>query len=142
MKLLPLLLALLAAHPVHADTWLNLGGVSWHDRPGFNGENFGLGIEHALSPRAFATGGFYHNSERTRSHYLAYGQRFYDVGRWSAGGVIGLVDGYSKLNRPVALMILPFVNVRWQRVGASLLVIPPAEKDGALVVAVQLKIRM
>ena len=63
MKSLFAVLLVFVSSLTQAETYIQLNGVSVHDRPGFNGFNYGAGVEQTISDRWTVAGGWYRNSE-------------------------------------------------------------------------------
>ncbi len=143
MKIALLVLAaILSSTGAHADTWLSLGGVSIHSRPGFNGINPGVGIEHDLSDRSFVAGGVYKNSEFETSKYLGYGRRAPINRAVSAGIIVGAVDGYARSNRDFIPMAAPFLSINGETVGANIIFIPSVFKGMPSALSLQIKVKI
>lgn len=73
MKILFAILLATFINQALAQTYIQLNGISIHDRSGFNGFNYGAGVEHAVADRWTVAGGWYQNSEYRGSTY-AYGR--------------------------------------------------------------------
>lgn len=145
MRYLLSILVLLLATPAHAADawWLNFGGPSYHTRPGYNGQNWGVGLQHDIDAQEMVVAGVYRNSYYRTTHYLAYGRRTWKHGSVSAGFVVGLIDGYPALNRGrVIPWSAPFVTVEGDVVGLNFIVVPAVEKQGAWALAAQVKVRV
>jgi len=124
-----------------AATYLNLGGVTWHSDPRFNGRNPGIGIQHDISVTDFIAAGIYKNSDFATSSYGVAGRRLISDGVVAAGFFIGVVDGYKYRNHgDFAPFAAPFVMVDGHRIGVNLVFIPPAQKGGAAALSLQIKI--
>jgi hypothetical protein len=120
--------------PSVAQTYVQVNGVSLHDRPGYNGFNYGAGVEHAVALDWTMAAGWYYNSERRDSGY-AYGR--YSVYRkhaWDIGIAVGAVTGYSRA--AVVPMAFPEVCYGW----VCGLVAPRVERTGANVIGMRLRI--
>lgn len=123
--------------------WLGLGGVSIHSKPGYNGQNPGLSIQHDIGPKTFLAGGFYRNSERSISHFLVAGRRLASYKAFSGGFVAGMVDGYWNRNEGrMDILLAPYASWEGDTLGADLILIPPAEKHGAAALAIRVKVRL
>jgi hypothetical protein len=95
MKILFAILFATFINQALAETYVQLNGVSVHDRAGFNGFNYGAGIEHAVADRWTVAGGWFRNSEYRGSAY-AYGRfAVYKNKSWDIGVGAGLVTGYE-----------------------------------------------
>ena len=126
--------------------WLNPGFFTHHFRSGdFRQDNYGPGLEVVFSPRDTLLAGSFINSDSERSHYAGYYWRPWhrQAGpvHFSAGLVLGLIDGYPSTNDggwfPVAL---PVVSAQYGIVGANLAFLPHPKNGAAL--ALQLKLRV
>ena len=117
-----------------AETYVQINGVSVHDRPGYNGINYGAGVEHTLDKNWNIAGGWYHNSERRGSGY-AYGRySVYKNHDWDLGIGVGAVTGYRRA--AVMPMAFPEVCYAW----ACAMFAPRVEATGANVVGLRLRI--
>jgi hypothetical protein len=117
-----------------AQTWLQINGVSFHDRSGYNGLNYGAGLEQGITDRISVAGGWYYNSEYRGSGY-GYGRyAVYKQDLWDIGIVAGVVTGYQRAQ--VVPMIFPEVCYSW----ICSLFAPRIEATGANVVGVRLRI--
>jgi hypothetical protein len=120
--------------PVTAQTYLQINGISWHDRPGYNSQNYGAGIEHLTSKDWSVAGGWYRNSEYSGSTY-AYGRyALHKKDSWDIGVAVGAVTGYQRA--AVLPMAFPEVCYAW----VCGIFAPRVENTGANVVAVRLRI--
>ena len=134
MKLLLACFLFLISVSSHSNTYLQINGASVHDRPGYNGLNYGAGIERALTQDWTVAAGWYYNSERRGSGY-AYGRySFYKKSDWDIGIGIGAVTGYQRAT--VVPMAFPEVCYAW----ACALFAPQVESTGANVIGVRLRI--
>jgi hypothetical protein len=117
-----------------AQTYVQINGVSVHDRPGFNGFNYGAGIEHTVADRWTVAGGWYRNSEYRGSTY-AYGRyAVYKNNNWDAGIGLGAVTGYQRSS--VLPMALPEICYKW----SCAVFIPKIEQNGANAVGFRFRI--
>jgi len=134
MKIFILWILLLISNISQAQTYLQINGVSAHDRPGYNEFNYGAGIEHVLEKNWNVAGGWYRNSEYRGSGY-AYGRyAVYRKGYWDIGLAMGVVTGYRRA--AVVPMAFPEVCYGW----VCGLFAPRVENTGANVVGVRLRI--
>jgi hypothetical protein len=78
-----------------AQTYVQINGASIHDRPGFNGFNYGAGVEHTVADRWTVAGGWFRNSEYRGSTYAYARYAVYKGGEWDIGIGAGLVTGYE-----------------------------------------------
>jgi hypothetical protein len=134
MKIACVLFLFFVCWTTHAETYVQLNGISLHDRPGYNGLNYGAGVEHAVTQDWTVAGGWYRNSERHGSGY-AYGRyAFYKQDRWDIGVAVGAVTGYRRA--AVVPMAFPEVCYAW----VCGLFAPRVENTGANVVGMRLRI--
>ena len=118
----------------HSNTYVQINGVSVHDRPGYNGLNYGAGIEQTVTRDWTVAGGWYYNSERRGSSY-AYGRyTLYKRDSWDIGIAVGAVTGYQRA--AVIPMAFPDICYSW----ACALFAPQVESTGANVIGVRLRI--
>jgi len=118
----------------NSQTYVQVNGVSLHDRPGYNGFNWGAGVEQVMVKDWTVAGGWYYNSERRGSTY-AYGRyAVYKQDSWDIGVAVGAVTGYNRAT--VVPMIFPEVCHAW----VCGLFAPRVESTGANVVGVRLRI--
>jgi hypothetical protein len=117
-----------------AQTYIQVNGVSVHDQPGYNGFNYGAGLEQGITDRISVAGGWYYNSEYRGSTY-AYGRyAFYRQGPWNIGVAVGAVTGYQRAT--VVPMAFPEVCFGW----VCGLFAPRVESTGANVVGFRLRV--
>jgi hypothetical protein len=134
MKLLFYFLCAIISSTIHAETYVQLNGVSVHNRPGFNGFNYGAGIEHAIADRWTVAGGWFRNSEYRGSTY-AYGRyAVYKNKSWDIGVGAGLVTGYQSY--PVAPSLFPEVCYSY----ICAIALPQVKTTGASALAFHLRI--
>jgi len=95
-KLLLAIILALNLSLAQAETYVQVNGISLHDRHGYNGFNLGMGLEESLSQKWTIAGGWYINSEHQGSIY-AYGRyAFYKKNSWDVGVLMGAVTGYNR----------------------------------------------
>lgn len=124
------------------DVWVNLGGVSWHDRGHYNGSNPGAGLELRTSDTWGYAAGFYRNSDRHISRYAFVDVTPLNVGPVYLGGIAGLVNGYSAHRGHALPMVLPTAELRLSRVAVQAAFVPHTEHyKNANTVALTLKVR-
>lgn len=115
-------------------TWVQINGISMHDRAGYNGLNYGAGVEQTVAKDWSVAGGWYRNSEYRGSTY-AYGRyAVYKQDGWDLGIAIGAVTGYRRA--AVVPMAFPEVCYAW----ACALFAPKIEATGANVIGLRLRI--
>ena len=118
----------------NGQTYVQINGVSVHDRPGYNGFNYGAGVEQTLNQNWTLAGGWYHNSEYRGSVY-AYGRyALYKRDSWNIGVAVGAVTGYQRAT--VLPMAFPEACYAW----ACAMFAPRVEATGANVVGLRLRI--
>lgn len=119
---------------VQAQTYVQINGVSIHDKSGYNGFNYGAGLEQAVSSDWTVAAGWYLNSEYRGSTY-AYGRySFYKKDQWDIGVAVGAVTGYQRA--AVVPMAFPEACYGW----ACALFAPRVESTGANVIGLRLRI--
>lgn len=134
VKHLLITLSMLISTSTTADTYVQLNGVSVHDKPGYNSFNYGGGLEQTITDQWSLAAGWYRNSEYRGSTY-AYGRyTFYKKNSWDIGVAVGAVTGYQRAT--VVPMAFPEVCYGWVCVLAA----PRVENTGANVVAARLRI--
>jgi hypothetical protein len=117
-----------------AQTYIQINGVSVHDQSGYNGFNWGAGLEQVVHGPWSVAGGWYYNSEYRGSAY-AYGRyAFYKQDRWNIGVALGAVTGYQRAT--AVPMAFPEACYAW----VCGLFAPRVESTGANVVAFRLRI--
>ena len=134
MKHWIVVLMIFATPALSAQTYVQINGVSLHDRPGYNSLNYGAGIEQAVTRDWTVAGGWYYNSERRGSGY-AYGRyAVYKQDSWDIGVTVGAVTGYRRA--AVVPMAFPEVCYGWLCVVAF----PRVEATGANVLGLRARI--
>ena len=117
-----------------AQTFVQINGLSVHDQSGYNGWNWGAGLEQVVHGPWSIAGGWYYNSEYRGSAY-AYGRySVYKQDRWDIGVAVGAVTGYQRA--AVIPMAFPEVCYAW----VCSLFAPKVEATGANVVGFRLRI--
>lgn len=129
--------------------WLNAGTYSHHfDRSkDFREDNVGFGAEAWFAENHALMAGTFINSDRARSHYVAYQWRplqwqLADF-KFGAGITLGAFDGYPRYQNgdwfPAAL---PVFAIEYKRVGVNIFLVPTIRDrlDGAI--ALQFKLRV
>jgi hypothetical protein len=117
-----------------AQTFVQVNGVSVHDQSGYNGWNYGAGLEQVVHGPWSVAAGWYRNSEYRDSVY-AYGRyAFYKKDSWDIGVAVGAVTGYQRAT--VVPMAFPEVCYGW----ACTLFAPKVESTGANVIGFRLRI--
>lgn len=133
-KLFVILALVLTSSAGLGQTYLQINGASLHDRSGYNGFNYGAGLEQAITDHISVAGGWYYNSEYRGSTY-AYGRyAVYKKDRWDLGIAVGAVTGYQRAT--VVPMAFPEACYGW----VCALFAPRVEDTGANVVGFRLRI--
>jgi hypothetical protein len=134
MKFILLIVLLFFIVNTQAETYVQINGVSLHDQSGYNGWNWGAGLERTVADRWTVAGGWYYNSEYRGSAY-AYGRyAVYKKNSWDIGVAVGAVTGYQRAS--VVPMAFPEACYGW----ACALFAPRVESTGANVIGVRLRI--
>jgi len=118
----------------HAQTYLQINGLSMHDRSGYNGFNYGAGVEQTFNQNWTLAGGWYYNSERSGSAYIYGRYSFYKNHHWDLGIGVGAVTGYQRA--AVVPMAFPEVCYSW----LCAVAFPRVEATGANVLGLRLRI--
>ena len=134
MKILFGIISILIFNTTQAETYLQINGVSIHDRPGYNQFNYGGGIEQTVSENWNVAIGWYRNSEYRGSAY-AYGRySFYRKGSWDVGVGVGAVTGYQRMS----VLPMAFPEVCYSYLCAVAL--PQVDSKGASVLGLHLRV--
>jgi hypothetical protein len=134
MKLFTLCCLIFFNLTCHSQTYVQLNGASVHDQPGYNGLNYGAGVEYTLTQNWNVAGGWYYNSERRGSTYVYGRYAVYKKNSWDIGIGVGAVTGYQRA--AVIPMAFPEVCYAW----ACAMFAPQVESTGANVVGLRLRI--
>lgn len=95
----------------YKETSLELNGFSFHDHKGYNGINWGLGLEKPLSDKTSVSVGWYENSINRTSLYASIRYSGYNHRDWDLGVRAGLVTGYRWSVAPVLIPELCYKNL-------------------------------
>lgn len=117
-----------------AETYIQINGASVHDRPGFNGFNYGAGVEQTVTERWTVAGGWYRNSEYRGSTYGYARYAVYKNGPWDLGIGAGLVTGYESY--AVAPSLFPEACYSY----FCLVALPQVKTTGASALALHLRL--
>ena len=134
MKIIFAILLTVFITQASAETYIQLNGASVHDRPGFNGFNYGPGVEPAVADRWTVAGGWYRNSEYRGSAYGYARYAMYKDGLWDIGIGAGAVTGYTS----AAVLPMAFPEVCYSYLCA--IAIPQVNSTGASAVALHLRV--
>lgn len=100
-----------------AQTWLHVTGLSWHDRPGYNGTNTGFGLETQIEPRWSGALGVYHNSLYRTTLYAVGKYQWIQQGAWQINVNMGAATGYEP--GPIGPVLMPELCLAWVCVFAT-----------------------
>ena len=129
-----LLILLLFANTVFAQTYVQINGISLHDQSGYNGFNYGAGLEQTVTSKWSVAGGWYYNSEFSGSTYAYARYAVYKQDSWDIGLAMGAVTGYQRAT--VIPMAFPEACFGW----TCALFMPKVEETGANVIGLRLRI--
>ena len=128
------LVMLFSVVQTQAQTYMQVNGVSVHDQSGYNGFNWGAGLEQGITDRCTVAAGWYRNSEYRGSVY-AYGRyALYKRDSWDIGIAVGAVTGYQRA------AVIPMAFPEACRAWACAMFAPRVEATGANVVGLRLRI--
>jgi len=117
-----------------AQTYVQINGFSVHDRPGYNGFNYGAGLEQTVANNVSVAAGWYRNSEYHGSAY-AYGRyAVYQHNAWNMGIAIGAVTGYERMS--VMPMAFPELCYSW----ACAMFVPRVQNNSASAIGFRFRI--
>ena len=134
MKTILVILLATLINQVSAVTYVQINGASVHDRSGFNGVNYGAGIEQTINDHWSVAGGWYRNSEYRGSVYGYARYAVYKNGPWDIGIGAGAVTGYNSYT--VVPMAFPEVCYSY----FCAIAIPQVNSTGASALALHLRI--
>jgi len=134
MKIIFAILLVVFVSQASAETYVQINGASVHDRSGFNGFNYGAGIEQTVADRWTVAGGWYRNSEYRGSTYGYARYAVYKDGPWDIGIGAGVVTGYTS----AAVLPMAFPEVCYSYLCA--IAIPQVDANGANALAFHLRV--
>jgi hypothetical protein len=134
MKILFLITLWVISAAIQAETYIQINGVSVHDQSGYNGFNWGAGLEQGITNRWTVAAGWYHNSEYRGSTYVYGRYAVYKKNAWDIGIAVGAVTGYQRA--AVIPMAFPEMCYAW----TCAMFAPRVEATGANVVGLRLRI--
>jgi hypothetical protein len=134
MKTLIAILLVIFINQATAETYIQINGASVHDRSGFNGFNYGAGIEQTINNNWSVAGGWYRNSEYRGSAYGYARYAVYKAGPWDIGVGAGAVTGYQSYT----VMPMAFPEVCYSYLCA--IAIPQVNTNGASAIALHLRV--
>jgi len=125
--------------------WLNAGFYSAHfdTDKGLRNSNPGLGVEAVINEDWSATAGGFTNSYDARSNYLGAYYQPWHWGRYKAGVVGGVFNGYPKaFDGGWFPAVLPVATWESRWVGLNVALVPPLKDRLYGAVSFQLKVRV
>jgi hypothetical protein len=128
-----------------SEVWLNAGAYSYHFQrdKGFNSRNYGLGAEYRFSTVSSIMAGAFHNSDWYTSHYLVWHWRPIGMGPVRLGALAGAMDGYPHmLDGGWFFAAIPTIDIDYNNVGATLLLIPSYQNRLHGAISLQLRLRV
>jgi hypothetical protein len=128
------ILLAIASNFSSAQTYVQINGVSVHNRTGFNGFNYGAGVEQTITDRWSIAGGWYRNSDYRGSAYGYARYSVYKEGPWDIGVAGGLVTGYEPYT--VAPTLFPEICYSY----LCAVALPQVRATGASALAVHLRL--
>lgn len=134
MKTFIAVLFVIACNLAQGQTYVQINGISVHDQPGYNGFNYGAGLEQNITKNVSVASGWYRNSEYHGSVY-AYGRyTVYQENSWNAGIAVGAVTGYQRMS--VLPMAFPELCYHW----TCAMFVPKIDQNGANAIGVRLRL--
>lgn len=129
------ILFLIGLNTVRADTWLSIGGGTYHTCKtcNYNSANPGLGLQSDLTDSIRLVGGGYYNSFRKASFYGGAAWQPLQYGIVRLGVVGGVVTNYDNLKVP--LVALPVVSIEGNEIGVDVLGFPKVGSNSGLISA-------
>lgn len=125
--------------------WINPGIHSFHfDRhKDLRENNYGLGIEAAVTPEHVLAAGRYRNSNDRMSSYAAYTWRPLQWGPLRLGVMLAAFDGYPNMrDGGWFAAVLPAASLEFDRLGVNFTIVPTYQDKLNGAFAVQLKLRV
>jgi hypothetical protein len=134
MKKISTIILLLWSLTGQAQTYVQVNGISVHDRAGFNGVNYGAGVEQTVTDQWSVAGGWYRNSDYRGSAYGYARYAVYKNGPWNVGVAGGLVTGYEPYT--VAPTLFPEICYSY----LCAVALPQVKTSGASALAFHLRV--
>lgn len=144
-----------AAQAVHPDDpagsgpiqsiWINPGFFTRHFErdKGLKENNYGLGVQVALSQTHSVIAGEFRNSDDACSRYLAWIWQPYQIGPARLGLLAGGIDGYPRMKNGGGFpVVIPVVSFEYKSVGVNFTVVPGYQDKLHGAVAMQFKLRV
>ena len=106
--------------------WLNPGMRTYHFNHslGYNGDNYGFGLEYEINNNVSVTIGKFYSSIRKDSEYIgAYIQPIHRDG-FKLGAVVGFFNGYEYNNGKWFPAVLPVITYKCDSIGYNVTIIP------------------
>lgn len=131
-------------NPTH-ELWLASGFVSYHFQSDqhLRNDNAGMGLEYRYSSNSAIAAGSFNNSDWQTTRYLAWQYQPVKLGIARLGAVVGLFDGYPKVNNSGwFIAVIPAVSVEYKRLGANMAVVPTFKDKLHGAVSLQIKFKL
>ena len=125
--------------------WLNAGFYSAHfdTDKGLGNSNPGIGVEAVINEDWSATAGGFTNSDDARSNYLGAYYQPWHWGRYKAGVVGGVFNGYPKaFDGGWFPALLPVATWEGERFGLNIAFVPPLQNRLYGAISFQLKLKV
>ena len=125
--------------------WVNAGFYSAHfdTDKGLRNSNPGVGLEAVINEDWSATAGGFTNSDDARSNYLGAYYQPWHWGRYKAGVVGGIFNGYPKaFDGGWFPALLPVATWEGERFGLNIAFVPPLQNRLYGAISFQLKLKV
>ena len=129
-----LCICFLICQTASAQTWLHVGGLSWHDQPGFNNSNPGIGLERLVTNKWSVALGTYQNSDYQTSLYATGKYHWWYQNGLAINLNLGVATGYTAY--PLVPMLVPEFCWHW----VCGMVMPAVNPNGASALAAYLRL--
>lgn len=127
------------------ELWLATGFATYHFQTDqhLRNDNAGAGLEYRFSSNSAISTGRFNNSDWQTTRYLAWQYQPIRLGIARLGAVIGLFDGYPKVNNSGWFVaVIPAVSMEYKRIGANLAVVPTYHDRLHGSVSLQIKLKL
>lgn len=123
--------------------WLTVHGPSYHTSPGYNNDNYGLGVSVETENKLYSfSTGVYKNSYDNSSVYLVGSVYPWEYNSWRFGGTLGIASGY---NQETGTPLIGFGVAEYslsKKVRVLFIGLPPVgELSGVISFLIQLRIK-
>ena len=132
------------ANSIH-ELWLTSGFATYHFQTDqhLRNDNAGAGLEYRYSPNHAVSVGRFNNSDWQTTRYAAVLYQPIKWGKVNFGAVIGLFDGYPKVNNSGwFIAAIPAASLEYKRIGANLAIVPTYHDKLHGSVSLQLKFKL